>query len=101
MSGLGVFRPMNEIKDLFSGTLFNIERTQLLLDQIDLIHRLRRALTPVCLTGLIAVLDSGIILAIGIGQLLICLLNSFQLIGSRRRLICFCLRLRVLLILLG
>ena len=83
MRRLGILRLLDDVQDSLPNTLFKIQRGQLLFNIPNLTERGLCALCPVGFPGLVAILDGLVVLPIGIGELLIGLLNLFEFRLSR------------------
>ena len=77
VAGLG-----DEVEDFLADVLFDGQGTDLLLDAADLLERLLCALAPVGLARFVAALDGEVVLAVGIGQLLVGRLHLLELLGT-------------------
>ena len=82
LCGFSVASLGDEVENLLADVLLDGEGADLLLNAADLLESLLSALAPVGLARLIAALDREVVLAISIGQLLICRLHLFELLGS-------------------
>ena len=83
MRRLGILRLLDDVQDSLPNTLFKIQRGQLLFNIPNLMERGLCALRPVGFSGLVAILDGLVVLPIGIGELLVGLLNLFEFRLSR------------------